>query len=116
MTTGTSPIAVHRDDDGEILGHLVPTTTGWQPMTVFAAALAGPSDFEQAERVLRNDGMSCLADIWWVEHEPGEWREARIQEARPNRLRVWWADPMVEQSPHGQWIDPYEVKVQRHRP
>jgi hypothetical protein len=70
----------------------------------------------EAENILRRDGLSCLGDPWWVEDEPGHWKEARIQEARPDRLRIRWADPLADQPAHGHRVDPRVVRVQRHRP
>lgn len=112
MTT----IEVRREEDGELLGHLRPADAGWEPLTVFHAALAEPAGWEEAEDVVRRDGLSCLGDPWWVEAEPGRWTEARIQEAYPDRVRVRWADPLLEQPAHGQWIDPRAVPVRRRHP
>ncbi|HEY3467401.1 MAG TPA: amidohydrolase family protein [Amycolatopsis sp.] len=109
------PVTVRRDEDGEVLGHLRREGTGWQPVTVFGGVLAGPSSREEAEEVLRRDGLASLGEVWWV-HSGAEFREARIQEARPDRIRIRWADPLVEQSPQGEWIDPRVVRIQRQRP
>ncbi|WP_410669969.1 hypothetical protein [Amycolatopsis sp. cmx-4-68] len=109
-------IEVRRDEDGELLGHLRPVGAGWEPVTVFHAALACPAGRDDAEAVVRRDGLSCLADPWWLEEAPGRWVEVRIQEAHPDRLRVRWADPLAEQPAHGRWVDPRAVRVQRHHP
>ncbi|WP_410638661.1 amidohydrolase family protein [Amycolatopsis sp. lyj-346] len=112
---GVPPIDVRREEDGELLGHLRLTGAGWEPVTVFHAALAEPTSREEAEEVVRRTGLSCLADPWWVEETPGRWTEARIQEAHPDRLRVRWTDPLAGQPAHGRWIDPRQVRVRRHR-
>ena len=112
----TTTITVRRDEDDEVLGYLRPVGEKWQPMTVFHAALAEPTSRAAAEEVLRRDGLSSLSEAWWVEREPGDWQEARIQEARPDRLRVRWTDPYVDQPPTGHWIDPTVVRVRRSRP
>ena len=112
----TTTITVRRDDDGEVLGYLRPVGENWQPMTVFHAELAEPTSREDAEDVLRRDGLSSLSDVWWVERGPDDWQEARIQEARPDRLRIRWADPFVDQPASGVWIDPTVVSVRRFRP
>lgn len=104
---------IRRDEDDEILGHLVPVGDHWQPTTVFNAALADPTTLEQAEDIVRREGLSCLTDTWLVEMEPGQWREARLQEAKPDRVRLWWSDPMIEQSPYGQWIDTRTTRIRR---
>ena len=117
-TTDTSDttITIRRDGDDEILGYLQHTNAGWQPATVFHAALAEPTSREEAENILRRDGLSCLGDVWWVEDEPGRWKEARIQEARRDRLRIRWADPLADQPADGHWVDLRVVRVQRHHP
>ncbi|PPK65923.1 hypothetical protein V5P93_000184 [Actinokineospora auranticolor] len=116
MTTD-QPVVVRRDDDDdEILGYLRPVADRWQPTTVFHAVLAEPSERDAAEDVLRRDGMTSLSDPWWLEGTPGDWREVRIQEARPDRVRVRWADPMAEQPAHGHWVDPLATPLHRVRP
>jgi len=112
----TTTITIRRDEDDEILGYLHGAGAHWQPASVFHAALAEPTTLEEAESILRRDGLSCLGDVWWVEEAPGHWQEARIQEARPDRLRVRWTDPLADQPAHGHWIDPRAVRVQRHHP
>lgn len=109
-------VPVLRDEDGELFGRLRQVGDDWQPVTVFNAVLAEPTSREDAEALLRQDGLSCLADVWWVERGPGDWCEAHIQEVRPDRLRVRWADPLVDQPASGHWIDPIAVRVQRYRP
>ncbi|MEV7095221.1 hypothetical protein AB0M80_20505 [Amycolatopsis sp. NPDC051045] len=111
-----STIEVRRDEDGELLGHLRRVAVGWEPVTVFHAALAEPTGRDEAEDVVRRDGLSSLSDPWWVEEAPGRWTEARIQEAHPDRLRVRWADPLADQPAPGRWIDPRAVRVRRHHP
>ena len=116
MATSDTTITIRRDEDDEILGYLQRTNAGWQPATVFHAALAEPTSREEAENILRRDGLSCLGDTWWIEDEPGRWREARIQEARQDCLRIRWVDPLADQPAHGHWVDLRVVRVRRHRP
>jgi hypothetical protein len=111
-----STIEVRREEDGELLGHLRPVAAGWEPVTVFHAALAGPAGRDEAEDVVRRDGLPSLGDPWWVEEAPGRWAEVRIQEAHADRLRVRRADPLAEQPAHGRWIDPREVRLRRVHP
>src|SRR5690349_1741969 len=103
---------IRRDEDNEVMGYLVPVGDDWQPTTVFNAALSDPTTREEAEDIVLRDGLSCLADRWLVEYE-GEWREARLQEVRPDSVRIWWSDPMIEQPPHGQWIDTHAHRIRR---
>ncbi|MEV4312799.1 hypothetical protein [Actinocrispum sp. NPDC049592] len=106
-------ITIRRDEDDEILGYLAPTGDEWLPLTVFHVALADPASQDDAEEIVRRDGLASLSDPWWVEDEQGEWVEARLQEAQPHRIRVRWADPMIDQPAHGVWIDTRERRVRR---
>ncbi|MFD1047836.1 hypothetical protein ACFQ1S_21005 [Kibdelosporangium lantanae] len=112
MRTFLSVMEIRREDDDELLGYLVPVGADWQPTTVFHAPLADPTSEEEAEDILRREGLTALSDPWWVE-EAGEWREVRLQEAEPYRIRVRWADPTIEQPAHGHWVDLREQRVRR---
>jgi hypothetical protein len=104
---------IRREEDDEVMGHLVAVGDHWQPTSVFNAALAEPTTLEQAEDIVHRDGLSCLTDTWLVELESGHWREARLQEAKPDAVRLWWLDPMIEQSPHGHWVDTRTTRMRR---
>jgi len=111
-----SPIEVRRDEDDELLGLLLTAGAGrWVPATIFGAALAPAADEELAESVVREHGLSSLADRWWV-HRSGEWAQAWLLEVKPDRIRLRWADPMLVQSGHGEWVTLDTVTIQRHRP
>ncbi|GAB3873181.1 hypothetical protein GCM10029964_012990 [Kibdelosporangium lantanae] len=58
---------IRREDDDELLGYLVPVGADWQPTTVFHAPLADPTSEEEAEDILRREGLTALSDPWWVE-------------------------------------------------
>jgi hypothetical protein len=103
---------IRREEDDEIMGHVVPVGGQWQPTTVFNAALADPTTRDEAEEIVLREGLACLAGRWLVEYE-GQWREAHLQEVRPDSIRVLWSDPMMEQPPHGQWIDTRSHRVRR---
>lgn len=105
-------IEIRRDEDDELLGYVVPAGDRWQPMTVFQVAMADPTSRDEAEDVVRADGLASLSDPWWVE-DAGEWREARLQEAEGTRIRIRWADPLVDQPAHGHWVDTKERRVRR---
>jgi hypothetical protein len=106
------PVTIRREEDDEILGHLLREGDGWRPVTVFRAPLALATSRQEAEDIVRRDGLTSLSEPWWVE-DGGEWREARLQEVRPDRLRIRWADPMIDQAAHGHWIDTVAGRVRR---
>lgn len=100
-----TPEDVHRDD-GELLGRLIPTAGGWQATTTFGAPLGDVTSHEQAFDTVRTHGLSRLAEPWWaLPLEETDWREATLLEVRPDRVRLRWSDPMLDQSPSGQWFD-----------
>lgn len=109
-------IEIRREEDGELLGHLRRVGARWEPVTVFHGVLAEPSGRDEAEDVVRRDGLASLTDPWWVEEAPGRWTEIRIQEARTDRVRVRRTDPLAEQPAHGRWIDPRVLRVRLHQP
>ncbi|MFB6724164.1 amidohydrolase family protein [Kribbella sp. NPDC056345] len=96
-----APEDVYRED-GELLGHVVPMTGGWLPITVFGAALGPVTDRDTAVETLEDKGLSSLGETWWARTD-GDWQEATIIEAQPDRVRLRWKDPMLDQPPAGQW-------------
>jgi imidazolonepropionase-like amidohydrolase len=107
-----APVAIRREDDDELLGYLLRTGDAWLPMTVFHVALGAPTSEQEAEEIVRRDGLASLSEPWWLE-DAGEWREVRLQEAQPHRIRFRWADPTADQPAHGQWIDVRQRRLRR---
>jgi len=53
------------DDSGELVGLLLPADGGdWVPATVFGAALGPATDEALAESLVRERGLSSLAERW----------------------------------------------------
>ncbi|GAB3948353.1 amidohydrolase family protein [Kribbella albertanoniae] len=105
-----APEDVYRED-GELLGHVVPMTEGWLPITVFGSALGPATDRETAVETLENKGLSSLGETWWARTD-GDWQEATIIEAQPDRVRLRWNDPMLDQPPSGQWYPLTDVDLE----
>nr|WP_042183050.1 hypothetical protein [Kibdelosporangium sp. MJ126-NF4]CEL15327.1 hypothetical protein [Kibdelosporangium sp. MJ126-NF4]CTQ95632.1 hypothetical protein [Kibdelosporangium sp. MJ126-NF4] len=95
---------IRRDEDNELMGYVAPVGDHWQPITIFNAALGDPTTFDEAERTVRNIGLSSLMGRWQVDYD-GQWRDVWLQEVRPDSVRVYWADPMVDPKQGGHWID-----------
>lgn len=96
---------IRRDEDDELMGYVVPVGDHWQPTTVFNAPLGDPTTFDEAEATVLRIGLSALMGRWQVELD-GEWRDVWLQEARPDSVRVHWADPMVAPAQQdAQWLD-----------
>ncbi len=99
-------------DDGEILGQVVPTSRGWQATTTFGAPLGLATAHDEAVQVLHDQGLASLAEPWWVREVGSDaWREARLLEVNPRRVRLRWSDPMTDQPPSGQWFDINEIDL-----
>ncbi len=105
-----APEDVYRED-GELLGHVVPMTDGWLPITVFGSALGPATDRETAVETLVEKGLASLGETWWARAD-GEWHEATIVEAQPDRVRLRWNDPMLDQPPSGRWYPLTDVDLE----
>lgn len=92
---------VLREEDGELLGFVVPVAaTAWLPATVFGSPLGAPAPRDDARTVLEQLGLDPLADPWLMERgEPG---------AGPLQVRVVEADPScvtVRNADYGSGLD-----------
>jgi imidazolonepropionase-like amidohydrolase len=99
--------------DGEVLGRVVPVAGGWQPTTVFGASLGPVSDRDGAVETVELEGLASLSEPWWARTDGPDWQEAVLLEAQPTRVRLRWKDPLLEQSPSGQWYDLTDVDLSR---
>ena len=121
MTAAETPVReVRRENDwapdkpGELVGLLLPADDGqWVPATVFGAALGAATDERLAESIVREHGLSSLADGWWVRIGGDEWREAWLLEVKIDRVRLRWDNPMLMQAGHGEWVRLAEAEIQR---
>jgi hypothetical protein len=122
MTIAGGPVReVRRGEDEELVGLLLPAEDGeWVPATVFGAALAPATDEGQAESLVREHGLSSLAERWWVRSTAGahapEWREAWLLEVKSDRVRLRWDNPMLMQGGLGEWVRLTDAEIQRQRP
>src|SRR5699024_3472015 len=99
------PEEVHTGE-GELLGRVIPSAGGWTALTTFGGILAEAVSHAEAVDTLQCRGLSVLAQPWWV-RLPGEepWQVVRLMEVHAGRVRLRWADPLVEQPAAGQWFD-----------
>lgn len=77
--------------------------------------LGAATDERLAESIVREHGLSSLADRWWVRVRGDQWREARLLEVRSDRLRLRWDNPMLMQRGHGEWVRLPDAEIQRYR-
>ncbi len=83
-------LGYRRNDDGELLGYLVPTEGAlFTPVTVFGYSLGPAGAREQAERRLDEVGLGYLADRWQLHvADHPEAISVEIVEANPKTLTV----------------------------
>ncbi|MFG1911754.1 amidohydrolase family protein [Kribbella sp. NPDC048928] len=99
-------------EDGEVLGRVVPGAGGWLPTTVFGAALGPAGEKATAVQTVESEGLACLTETWWARTD-ADWQEAVLMEAQPERVRLRWKDPLLEQPPSGRWLDLTDVDLSR---
>lgn len=91
-------VPYHREDDGELLGYLVPDGELFVPVTVFRYELGDAADEYDASQVLENIGLSYLADTWVLSiADRDEPINVQIVEASPEVLKVKSVDYGWEQ-------------------
>jgi hypothetical protein len=105
------------DQPGELVGLLLREDGGqWVPATVFGAALGEATDVDRAGAVVRQEGLSSLADRWWVRVGAEPWRAAWLLEVKRDRVRLRYDDPMRLQTGHGEWLELDRAEVRRRPP
>lgn len=55
---------IHRPDDGELCGFVDERDDGWHALTVFGGRLAVRPSADEAEHVVRSEGLSSLMERW----------------------------------------------------
>ena len=107
MEDETAAGEVVRVEDGETLGRVVPDGGLWRPETVFGGLLQAPvATRAEAEAVVRERGLTALAEPWWLRPAGGDWRRGWLLEVRRDRLRVAWTDPKYLLPGSSEWVDP----------
>ncbi|MGO1972704.1 MAG: hypothetical protein ACTH2Q_07075 [Propionibacteriaceae bacterium] len=76
-----------RREDGETVGFVAETPDGWVPTTVFGHPVGAACDRDDAERHLRELGMSYLAETWELA-AADDWIAVQIVEASPQQVTV----------------------------
>ena len=81
---------MHRPEDDELVGYLVPDADGCTPVTLFGHPLSGPTTRDEAEALLLRRGLPVLADPWWFDGDEGY--RVQIMSADPESVVVARAD------------------------
>ncbi|MGW6280067.1 amidohydrolase family protein [Kribbella sp. NPDC055071] len=100
-------------EDGEVLGRVVPVAGGWLPTTVFGAALGAVADRDVAIDAVTREGLSSLSETWLARTDEPDWAEAVLLEVQPDRIRLRWSDPLLDQPSSGRWYDLADLDLTR---
>jgi hypothetical protein len=82
----------HRPSDEELVGYLVPQEEAVVPVTLFGYPLAGPSDPDDARRLLEVIGLSILGEPWQLELIDGSHIRVKIREVSAEQVVVFADD------------------------
>ena len=82
-------IEVRRADDDELCGFVAEGDGEWSALAIFGGRLGGHERRDEAERQVREAGLSSLAERWTlVDLSSGEEQIVCIQEASPSGVTV----------------------------
>ncbi|HJP81361.1 MAG TPA: hypothetical protein VJ841_03145 [Candidatus Saccharimonadales bacterium] len=114
MTQERTPII--REDDGELLGFIEPSGAGWQAETLFGYLISRTVDRAEAERVVREQGLSTLMGVWnYFDTDDQAWHPCVIKEASEQKLIVIRTNFMGYEDPddykHVVILNPNETKI-----
>jgi hypothetical protein len=85
----TSSIPILRDDDGELLGHVVQEPNGWSARTVFGYVLARTDTQEASEAVVRSEGLLVLKGLWrYFDTDERDWFPCVLKEVYEGKVTV----------------------------
>lgn len=109
-------IPIHREDDGELLGMIVQDSAGWQAQTIFGYTLARTDKQNEAEMVVREQGLSSLMGTWqYFDVDDGQWYPCILKEANEHKVTVIRTNYMGYQDPDDYKLvtinDPDETKL-----
>ena len=80
---------VRRPEDNELLGYVGESARGWNALTVFHGVLGTRAEKESAIALVRERGLSSLADRWHYRAGPTDaWQVVVPVEAQPGRVRI----------------------------
>lgn len=97
-------IPIYREDDEEFLGNLVKDATSWQVQTIFGYTIARTETQEEAEKLLRTQGLGSLLGVWqYYDKDEGQWFPCVIQEAYEHKVIIQRTNAMG-------YIDPDDFK------
>jgi len=80
---------IYRKDDQELLGYVSQLGSAWSALTTFGYEFAVVATREEAERLVRRDGLRLLRGTWqYYDRDDHEWHSCVIKKVQFNRVTV----------------------------
>ncbi|HEX6416665.1 MAG TPA: hypothetical protein VFZ62_04010 [Candidatus Saccharimonadales bacterium] len=103
--SGNKKHAVIREEDKELLGFVAEEGSSWQAQTMFGYPIDRMTSREEAERIVRERGLSYLTGLWqYFDTDDQAWYPCILKEAHEQQVTVIRTSPMGYQDP-----DDYKV-------
>lgn len=91
---------LYHSDTHELLGYVTKDSSSWQAQTIFGYTIERTHTKEEAEKVLRERGLSYLMGVWqYYDKSDHEWHTCVIQEAYETMVKVNRTNAMGYQDP-----------------
>ncbi len=98
--TNTNKTPLYRKDDNELLGFVVKENNSWIAQTIFGYTIERTATKKDAEKTLREQGLSFLMGIWqYYDKDDKDWFPCILKEANEHRVTVIKTDVMGTQDP-----------------
>lgn len=98
MTTQKTPL--YHEENNEFIGYLVRDISGWQAQTIFGYTIARTTNESDAEKVIREKGLTYLGGIWqYYDSDDYDWFPCVIKEASEHRVTVTRTNALGYQDP-----------------
>ncbi len=82
-------IPIIREDDGEMLGFVEQSSTGWTAQTIFGYVFARSDKREAVEEAVRSQGLNILQGLWqYFDKDDNTWYPCILKEAYENKVTV----------------------------
>ncbi len=92
--------SIYHEETNEFLGNVAKTSAGWQAQTIFGYPMAQTDTREQAERIVRETGLTYLDGIWhYYDKDEHDWFPCVIKEAYEHRVIVIRTNELGYQEP-----------------
>lgn len=82
-------IPIIREDDGELLGFIEQSKTGWTAQTIFGYVFARDTDRAAVEEAVRSQGLLILQGVWqYFDKDDHAWYPCILKEVYEKKVTV----------------------------